>query len=80
MSNYTIVQIIPAEGWDAVFEDEGKTFFRPLVCFALTTTGDDEKPADEQVKPMYYADTGIDFCENTGNFIGIGRRGTGMVE
>lgn len=80
MADYTIIQIIPADDWDAVFENDGQLHFRPLVCFALTTAEHDGTPVDEQVKPMYFSDTGVDFCENTANFYGISRRGTGIVE
>lgn len=71
-----ILQIIPADGWQAHFTaDDGPEITDPLVCFALVGAED----GSPQVRPMYETDIGIDFCDETGNFSHISKitgRGT----
>jgi hypothetical protein len=61
-----ILQIIPAVGWYAAYEDkeDATTFYRPVVCWALVH---DEAENDRCVKGMDAADY-IDFIEESSSF------------
>jgi hypothetical protein len=61
-----ILQLLPAEGWEAMFEDEDNV---TVVCFALVET-DEEGAVSSAVRPM--ASIGdIEFCDDYPNFEGL---------
>lgn len=52
-----IMQIIPASGWVAVYEDDNEdTLIDPVVCFALVETG----MGDRTVVPYVAGEKGSD--------------------
>ena len=58
-----ILQIIPADGWLAVFTNEDKTRTKfPLVCWALV-----EDEHGQSVQGMYGGDY-VEFCMEISNF------------
>lgn len=71
-----ILQILPADGWYAVFTNTGgDDAFDPLVCFALV---EDRHPPSapsmiQAVVPMSWQDGYVDFCDSTKNFSHITR-------
>jgi hypothetical protein len=44
-----ILQLLPAEGWEAMFEDEDNV---TVVCFALVESTDEEGAVSSAVRPM----------------------------
>ena len=44
-----ILQLLPAEGWEAMFEDEDNV---AVVCFALVESTDEEGAVSSAVRPM----------------------------
>jgi len=69
-----IVQIMPAEGWVAAFEDEdGEEQIAALTCFALVET-EEEGKVYRSVRPMIWSDEGIiDFADEDDTFTGLSR-------
>ena len=65
-----ILQILPAEGWEAMFEDEDNV---TVICFALVETIDEEGGVSTAVRPMASIGTDIDFCDDYPNFEGLVR-------
>lgn len=63
-----ILQIMPAEGWVASFEDEDSL---PLVCFALVEETDGEGGVATSVRPMASMGDTIAFCDEYPNFLGV---------
>lgn len=65
-----ILQIIAAEGWEAMFEDEDNV---PVVCFALVQSTDEQGVESSEVRPMASIGDAIEFCDDYPNFQGITR-------
>ena len=65
-----IIQIISADGWEAMFEDEDNV---PVVCFALVQSTDEEGGSSSEVRPMASIGDAIEFCDAYPNFQGITR-------
>ena len=61
-----IIQIMPAAGWVAVFEEEGEEIAQSLVCFALV-----ESAMTRQVRPMVASGTQIVFADALPGFLRI---------
>lgn len=72
-----ILQIMPAEGWVALYEDEDRL---PVVCFALMQGVDDEGKTFTAVRPMACMDDEIDFCDGFPNYLGVERAEAGEEE
>lgn len=69
-----ILQIMPAEGWYATYEDEdGETTFSALVCFALVES-EEEGKTHRAVRPMSWGSEGyVDFSDEDDTFSGLTR-------
>jgi len=76
--NDKIVQIMPAEGWVAAYQDEdGEEQFSALTCFALVESNEDGKTY-RTVRPMIWGDEGmIDFADEGDTFTGLSRISAG---
>lgn len=72
-----ILQIMPADGWVASFEDEDAL---PLVCFALMQGVDGEGNAFTAVRPMACVDDEIVYCDDFPNYLGVERADAGEEE
>ena len=68
-----ILQIMPADGWSALFEDEDSV---PLVCFALVQDVDEDGNVGSSVRPMACIDEVIGFCDEYETYSGVGRSGS----
>ena len=67
-----VLQIMPANGWSAVFEDEDNV---PVVCFALVQGIDEEGKTTSDVRPMACIDDVIEFCDEYDSYLGVVRDG-----
>jgi len=67
-----ILQIIPANGWYALYKDNDETISEPLVCFALVEDNDNE----QYIKGMCCDHLSIDFADIPGNFTGYTKPAT----
>ena len=66
MSEKKIIQIIPAGDWVAEYEVEEKTNVRvPLACFAVI----EHENSLREVQGMDSGNNGIEFCEESENFL-----------
>ena len=65
-----ILQIMPADGWSALFEDEDSI---PLVCFALVQDIDENGSPVSSVRPMVCVDEVIGFCDEYETYLGVER-------
>ena len=65
-----ILQIMPADGWSATFEDEDSV---PLVCFALVQGSDENGSPISSVRPMACVDEVIGFCDEYETYLGVER-------
>ena len=63
-----ILQIMPADGWSALFEDEDSI---PLVCFALVQGVDESGSPVSSVRPMACVDEVIGFCDEYETYLGV---------
>ena len=62
-----ILQILSADGWWAVYDDDGEPFISRLVCWALVQVGNEE--TDRSVTGMDIDEEGrIEFCQDIENF------------
>lgn len=62
-----ILQLLNAENWWAVYDDEGEPFLSRLVCWALVQVGNEE--TDRSVTGMDIDEEGsIEFCQDIENF------------
>jgi hypothetical protein len=69
----SIVQIIPAIGWQAEFrqtKEAGGNFTCPVVAWALTEDANDPEPRYRWMEGLICDADGIDGCEQSENFIG----------
>lgn len=71
-----ILQIMPADGWYAVIADEEgeNQELESVACFALVEMTE-EGEVTQLVRPMYWADGMIEFCDEADGFTGIVRAG-----
>ena len=65
-----ILQLLPAEGWEAMFEDEDNV---AVVCFALVESTDEEGAVSSAVRPMASIGDAIEFCDDYPNYAGLTR-------
>ena len=65
-----ILQIIPAGGWSAQYEEEDDI---PLVCFALVQDVDEAGAMTSAIRPMACVDGAIEFCDEYDNYTGVAR-------
>ena len=65
-----ILQIMPADGWLAVFDDEDSV---PVVCFALAQGVDDDGKTTTDVRPMACIDDVVEFCDDYDSYLGVVR-------
>jgi hypothetical protein len=71
MSKQTnILQILPATGWVAVYDDGGEESASTLVCFALTETIDNGN-RQQEVRPMCANGRQIAFADEAANFVRV---------
>lgn len=61
-----IIQIIPADGWVAVFEEAGDESAQSLVCFAVV-----EEAGKRAVRPMLANGKQISFADTLPNFVRV---------
>ena len=66
----TILQILPATGWVAVYDDGGEESAAALVCFALVETLDNGNKSQE-VRPMCADGKRIVFADDAANFVRV---------
>lgn len=65
----TILQIIPAAGWRAVYEeDDGSLHEAPVACWALIEKEERPGKVSRDVEGMG-GDDYLDFIEDIGNFV-----------
>ena len=65
-----ILQIIPADGWSAQYEEEDDI---PLVCFALVQDIDEAGAMTSTIRPMACVDGAIEFSDEYENYTGVTR-------
>lgn len=71
MSKQTnILQILPATGWVAVYNESGEESAAALVCFALIETLDNGNKQQE-VRPMHADGKRIVFADEAANFLRV---------
>ncbi|MFC3654008.1 hypothetical protein ACFONN_20895 [Dyella humi] len=71
MSKQTnILQILPATGWVAVYDESGEESAAALVCFALTETLDNGNKQQE-VRPMCANGKRIVFADEITHFLRV---------
>jgi len=70
MADPKVLQIIPASGWNALFEDEDSV---PVVCFALVQDVDEDGNATTAVRPMACIDDVIELCDEYDSYLGVAR-------
>lgn len=71
MSKQThILQILPANGWVAVYDENGDESAATLVCFALTETLDNGVK-QQAVRPMCADGKHIVFADEAANFLRV---------
>jgi hypothetical protein len=63
-----ILQLLPADGWDAMFDDEDNV---AVVCFALVESIDEEGAVSSAVRPMGSIGNAIEFCDDYPNYVGL---------
>ena len=66
----TILQILPANGWVAVYDENGEESAATLVCFALTETLDNGNK-QQHVRPMCADGKRIVFADDAANFLRV---------
>lgn len=66
----TIIQIMPADGWVAVYEMDGEESAEPIVCFALVESIEDGIKRRD-VRPMCADGKLIDFADEAENFVRV---------
>lgn len=69
-SEETIIQIMPATGWVAVYDMDGEESAEAIVCFALVETVEDGVK-HRSVRPMCADDKVIDFADEAINFVRV---------
>lgn len=71
MSKQTnILQILPAAGWVAVYDEGGEESASTLVCFALVETIDNGNKV-QAVRPMHADGKRVVFADEAANFMRV---------
>jgi hypothetical protein len=71
MSKQTnILQILPANGWVAVYDEAGEESAATLVCFALVETTDGGNKT-QAVRPMCADGKHVVFADDAANFVRV---------
>ena len=71
MSKQTnILQILPANGWVAVYDEAGEESAATLVCFALVETMEGSNKT-QAVRPMCADGKHIAFADEAANFVRV---------
>jgi len=65
-----ILQILPATGWIAVYDEAGEESASALVCFALVETLDGSNKS-QAVRPMCADGKRIVFADEAANFLRV---------
>ncbi|GLQ88735.1 hypothetical protein [Dyella flagellata] len=65
-----ILQILPATGWVAVYDESGEESAAALVCFALVETLDNGSKT-QAVRPMCADGKQIVFADEAANFVRV---------
>lgn len=65
-----ILQLLPAEGWEATFEDEDNV---TVICFALVESVGEDGAVSSAVRPMASIGDSIEFCDDYPNYEGLVR-------
>ena len=65
-----ILQILPATGWVAVYDESGEESAAALVCFALVETLDNGNKT-QAVRPMCADGKHIVFADEAANFVRV---------
>jgi hypothetical protein len=63
----TIIQILPATGWVAVYDEGGEESAQAIVCFALVEAADKRR----DVRPMCADGKRIAFADSAANFLRV---------
>ena len=69
-SEESIIQIMPATGWVAVYEIDGEESAEAIVCFALVESIEDGVKRRD-VRPMCADGKLIDFADEAENFVRV---------
>ena len=69
-SQETIIQIMPATGWVAVYDEDGDESAEALVCFALVESVSNGVNRRD-VRPMRVEGKGIGFADLEANFLRV---------
>ncbi|ALG67128.1 hypothetical protein [Beggiatoa leptomitoformis] len=72
MRKRKIMQIMPADGWQAVFRDQnGADSFEPIVCFALIwhIYSTDDEALEYHVIPMVSSEKGIVLADENPHYV-----------
>ncbi|HEY2623148.1 hypothetical protein [Dyella sp. Tek66A03] len=69
-SEETIIQIMPATGWVAVYDIDGEESAEAIVCFALVEAVEDGVKSRD-VRPMCADGKLIDFADAAENFLRV---------
>lgn len=69
--NRRILQIIPATGWNSVYDVDGEFKEWALACFALVEEEDGDGTLQQYVAPMGVSDGEVDFCDKDDNFFSL---------
>jgi hypothetical protein len=72
MSGLKILQIIPADGWEAIFKNDEGTFTEPIVCLALVESMSGARFVEAMRSCPH---DGIVLCEDNKGFIKYQRAG-----
>ncbi|WP_233843164.1 hypothetical protein [Dyella sp. 2HG41-7] len=71
MSKQTnILQLLPATGWVAVYDESGEESASTLICFALVETIDNGNKT-QTVRPMHADGKHIAFADDAANFVRV---------
>ncbi|MHA6206282.1 hypothetical protein ACXU4B_17780 [Dyella soli] len=69
-SHETILQIMPASGWVAIYDMDGEETPEAIVCFALVEAVEDGVTRRD-VRPMCADGKLIDFADDAENFLRV---------
>ncbi|WP_430392226.1 hypothetical protein [Dyella sp. 20L07] len=66
----SILQIMPATGWVAVYDEGGEESAQAIVCFALVESVENGSPR-RSVRPMSANGPQISFADTIANFVRV---------
>lgn len=67
-----ILQIIPADGWCALYKNDNEMLSEPLICFALIEADNNE----QRIVGMCCDDIYIGVADDSSNFAGYSKPST----